>query len=605
MKVKSSNTATILLLTGLSLLVFLLIVFGNAPLSEAQEENLNIKEKEKPVVLQKTTLNFIEISLSEKNYNKLKKYRDRALSVGVISTKDKKYVPATITFNGKDYKANIRLKGDWTDHLVGDKWSFRIKLKGDKTILGMRKFSIHHPKTRGYINEWVFQKTSKEEGLIGLRYGFAEGALHIEKEDGSGYINNNLGVYAIEETFDKRMLENNKRKESVILKFSEENWWADVKKRTEAGSQSGLRWDKFWSNGRGPWKFPTTVFSESKVLEDTLMANYFKLSKNLINKFKDNQYSISEVFNVKQLAMHNALSNLFGAQHGGLIINIRFYYNPITSKLEPITFDGNSGQELTEFHHFLFAKNERDQIYFQELIKALEIVSEKSYLNKIIRKNRKETNYFEVILEREFERDKINLQRKTLRHNQEIIKKELDSLKKRFPKLEELTIEDEASLEKNDVTKWKYTNSTLTPTNKEFRERVVFNLSNNNISEISYVITNYINVDLKEDYTASFLVKASEKKGLFAIRIQGEYPNRVDAVFDLKKGDIKDTQKSGDFNEGRARIKKLQEGWYLCSLKTTPNSNLFKVIIGSANNKAEVPYWESKSKESNYIYIAL
>ena len=67
-----------------------------------------------------------------------------------------------IEINGKKYKADIRLKGDWIDHLTGDKWSFRIKLKGDKTIQGMKKFSIHHPITRGFINEWIYQKTNKK-----------------------------------------------------------------------------------------------------------------------------------------------------------------------------------------------------------------------------------------------------------------------------------------------------------------------------------------------------------------------------------------------------------------------------------------------------------
>ena len=31
------------------------------------------------------------------------------------------------------------MKGDWIDHLIGDKWSFRIKLKGDKTIHALYK----------------------------------------------------------------------------------------------------------------------------------------------------------------------------------------------------------------------------------------------------------------------------------------------------------------------------------------------------------------------------------------------------------------------------------------------------------------------------------
>ena len=265
----------------------------------------------------------------------------------------------------------------------------------------MRKFSIHHPKTRGYINEWLFHKANKAEALIGLRYGFVEGAMHIKKEDSESYININLGIYAMEETFDKRMLENNKRKESIIIKFYEENWWNGVKKRIEVGEVSGIKWDKFRTDNTGSWKYPTTVFSESKVLEDSLQAKYFKLSKNLIDNLRNNKLNISEVFNTKQLAMHNALSNLFGAFHGDYIINHRFYYNPISSKLEPISFDGDSGQKLDKFHQFRFV-TKNDSIYFKELIKALKKVSTKEYLDNLLKLNAMDLNYFGKTLSEEF-----------------------------------------------------------------------------------------------------------------------------------------------------------------------------------------------------------
>lgn len=604
MKIKSSNKISYYLLLTLTLLVVVLVIFSGDKFGISEKSNKK-HTQEISNTKQNTTLNFIEITLSKKNYNKLKKYRNRALSAGVISAKDKKYVSATIIFNGKEYKANIRLKGDWTDHLVGDKWSFRIKLKGNKTILGMRKFSIHHPKTRGYINEWLFHKASKAEGLIGLRYGFVEGALHIKKEDGSGYVNNNLGIYAMEETFDKRMLENNKRKESVVLKFSEENWWNDVKKRIEVGSQSGLRWDKFWSNKSGSWKFPVTVFSESKVLEDTLMRNYFKLSKNLISNFRKNKYALSDIFNVKQLAMHNALANLFGAQHGGHIINLRFYYNPITSKLEPISFDGNSGQKITNYHPFIYAKTKRDTLYFLELIKALEAVSEKKYLDKILSENKKETAHFNEILKREFDGNNININRDVLRHNQDVIKEELEALKGLFTSSEEFTNRYMGLLKENDVTQWKFINAALTPTNKKYREDDVFSFARKDTSRISYTLTKFIKNDFKEEYIASFIVKPSTKGDFFAIRIQGEYPNRVDAIFDLTDGKVTGVQRTGDFQKGNASIKKLQKGWYLCTLKTIPKSNIFKIFIGPANGNVGVSNWESKSNINNQIYIAL
>ena len=37
-----------------------------------------------------------------------------------------------------------------------------------------------------------------------------------------------------------------------------------------------------------------------------------------------------------------------GAQHGAMWNNTRYYYNPITSKLEPIGFDGEAGTSISQ-----------------------------------------------------------------------------------------------------------------------------------------------------------------------------------------------------------------------------------------------------------------
>ena len=332
MRLKSSNRESFIFLGGLVILTLLLVSLSSIGKKAPKYLSAPIG------VEQKTTLDFIQITLSEKSYSKLKKKRDKALAVGILEVNDDDYVPASITFNGLEFEAEIRLKGDWVDHLQGDKWSFRIKLKGDKTILGMRKFSIHHPETRGYINEWLYHKSIKKEDLIGLRYGFLEGAIHIKLENSSDFENKNLGIYAIEESFDKRTLESNNRKESVILKYSEDLWWGGVKNSIAIAEPSGLQWSNFSKSVN----FPITVFSESKVLQDSMMLGYFKTGKNLL-KYAGSKIAISAAYDIKKLAMHNAISNLFGASHGNAIINLRFYYNPITSKLEPIAFDGNSG----------------------------------------------------------------------------------------------------------------------------------------------------------------------------------------------------------------------------------------------------------------------
>jgi hypothetical protein len=302
--------------------------------------------------------------------------------------------------------------------------------------------------------------------------------------------------------------------------------------------------------------------------------------------------------------MHNALSNLFGAFHGGYIINLRFYYNPITSKLEPISFDGNSGQEIDKYHHFLFANKKRDTLYFQELIKALEKVSKKDYLNAILRSNKKETNYFNLLLKKEFDSKNLNISKSILSKNQEVLRKEIAKLKLLFPILSASNNET-INIKPSNYSKWKLSNLDLLPSAKTYKGDTIFNLKRIDTSRISYGITKYENIDLAQDYATSFIVKASKNSHLFAIRIQGEYPSRVDAVFDVLKGTVKGVENTEGFNDGSATIKKLSDGWYQCSLKVKPKTNSFKVIIGIANPNSTTLYWESKSEINNAVFIAL
>ena len=122
-------------------------------------------------------------------------------------------VPATIRLDGKAIPVKLRLKGDRPVHWnTPDRWSFRIQVKGDHKIFGMKSFSFHRAVARNYIYEWLFHKILKREGLIGLRYQFV--TLHVNGKS--------QGVYVVEEHFRKHLIENNRRREGPILTFAEE-----------------------------------------------------------------------------------------------------------------------------------------------------------------------------------------------------------------------------------------------------------------------------------------------------------------------------------------------------------------------------------------------
>ena len=75
------------------------------------------------------------------------------------ATEDITVVSAKMNIKDKDYKIKIKLKGVHSEHWEHPKkWSFKIKLLDDKTIDGVKRFSIQRPRTRDYLYEWLFME---------------------------------------------------------------------------------------------------------------------------------------------------------------------------------------------------------------------------------------------------------------------------------------------------------------------------------------------------------------------------------------------------------------------------------------------------------------
>ncbi len=598
MKLKSSNKFSFLFISTLAIIASVIWYLQ----INAQKEP---KYPESPLTVQVTTLDLIQITVSEKSFKKLKKKRDKAVSVGILETQDSDFVLATVTFNGKDFDAEVRLKGDWTVHLEGDKWSFRVKLKNDKTILGMRKFSLHHPNTRRHLNEWLYHRAMKSEGLMGLRYGFIEGKIHI-KSLHNGYITRDVGMYAIEETFDKRAIESNKRKESVILKFSEDYWWNEVKKSKAIADKFGLNYNDFMNYDLiSNVKYPILAFSESKVLEDSTLHNYFKISKNLLEDLRSNRINVSDAFDVEKLAMDTAIMNLFGAIHGTFAINVRYYYNPITSKLEPISFDGNSGVKLEKFRHFVYAGKTIDTLYFKALAKALSKVAQPSYVDNLLKANQKEIDAYTKILKTEFKGRLLNPE--NLRYNQNIMRTEFEKLKKDFNL--DLIFEKEQSprvVKVHDLSNsknWSQKEVELTASNLKFKGKVSQRIKRSTTSTAGFVRYGNIKIEYGTVNEVSVVVKKDSKNGVFGMRMQGIYPNRVDALFNLSTGKLIETFTEGGFNEESATIKSLGNNWYLCTLMAKANVDKVNVIFGPSNIDKKASNWEGPTKTKSSVIV--
>jgi hypothetical protein len=190
--------------------------------------------------------------------------------------------------------------------------------------------------------------------LIALRYFFIEVTLNGD----------NLGVYAIEEHFNKELLENRKAREGII--FSEK-------------------------------QNPIEVFNEKKISKDLNSRNHIRLLKSALQSVKNNEIEIDRIFDLEKFATQFAIIDLMLGYHGLGTKNSIYYFNPITNLIEPIMREYNSlryserlpyGDELMieryqgrhkgSFAFKLFQNKEFTAQYLTQLLK----LSDKKYLDE-------------------------------------------------------------------------------------------------------------------------------------------------------------------------------------------------------------------------------
>jgi hypothetical protein len=257
----------------------------------------------------------IHIDIKFKHLQKIRKKRVVALEAGYLDSKPDDYVPASIRYEKKTIPVKLRLKGDLLDHLQGDKWSFRVHVRGGEHFWGLRRFSLQAPWARGFHSEVLFFETLRHLGLLAPRYSFLDVVINGDS----------IGLMAMEEHFSKELLEHNKRREGVIIKFDE---------------------SLFWRNNQGPvfYNFrnvPIKAFRNSRIKKSSKLSSDYAVAVGLLRGFVSKELPASKVFDVEQMGRFLAVAELWGASHPIDFRNQRFYLNPISFKLEPIGFDAS------------------------------------------------------------------------------------------------------------------------------------------------------------------------------------------------------------------------------------------------------------------------
>lgn len=267
----------------------------------------------------------LNLIISSESMDKLDKKRLEALTKGLLMQGDDDWVKVRMECDAGDLKGKLRLKGDWTDHLRGQKWSFRVRLKAKNAWRRMLTFSLQNPATRSYLDEWVYHQFLQSEDILTTRYDFVSLSLNGEP----------LGLYAYEEHFEKQLLEYNKRREGPILKFVEDGFWEIMEDETESVTHMEPLVPIVESA-------EIDAFKMNRVVKDSVLYGQFKAGSSLMEQYKFAKGDLASIFDLDKMAKYFAIVDVFRAHHGLVWHNQRMYYNPVTGKIEPIGFDAYS-----------------------------------------------------------------------------------------------------------------------------------------------------------------------------------------------------------------------------------------------------------------------
>ncbi|MGB1205235.1 MAG: CotH kinase family protein [Chitinophagales bacterium] len=303
-------------------------------------DDLRIAELDKSDLSNDYNPELFNLDIENKDFNKIIEKRKEALRTGLLVSEDDDWVKGKIRTETKDLIVDLRLKGDWLDHLKGDKWSYRIKVKDPNAWNRLKTFSIQNPATRDFLKEWLFHKLLERENVLTPRYDFLELVLN----------NKSYGIYAYEEHFDKQLVEFKKRREGPILKFNEDGLWNIRKRERNNKDLKGASFEKYFHTFDAA---NIEVFKQGKTLKSPVLSQQFELAHRLMFQYKNGLKTASEIFDIELLAKYYALADLTGGHHGIIWHNQRFYYNPLSGKLEPIGYDGFGAGKSWVYHPFL------------------------------------------------------------------------------------------------------------------------------------------------------------------------------------------------------------------------------------------------------------
>lgn len=297
----------------------------------------HIKELLNPIYIQNIQINVPKSAKYAKNLIKIFHSKSKNIPPE-LKKKFKANVVINYQFGKCEFKGSIRQNGDWRDHigLLGAGRPYRsLNVKLDTgNVVSAVQFKLLIPKTRNGKNEILASLILKKLGLISPETFAVEVG-----------VNGVSSTMLFQESARKELLERNYRREGPIFEGDEALLWSfeDFNNfELENISLSRMINDNWFMKGDSSQAITLSAYS-------ALQSTYLDYASN-INKVpgmvifpNNNESSEFSEFLFALLAMNGA--------HALRPHNRKFHFNAITSKFEPIYYDGNvSFKKLADIH---------------------------------------------------------------------------------------------------------------------------------------------------------------------------------------------------------------------------------------------------------------
>jgi hypothetical protein len=237
----------------------------------------------------------LEIGVKFKELHPIHQQRNAALRTGHWDGPTGDFAPASFEIDGRTASAELRLDAGSLDALAGEKWPLRVRTTTGDHVFGIRELTLKEPNRKAHADA-LFLEHLAQLGVSATRLLLVDTVLNGKQ----------LGLMALAELPSTEMLERQQRRDGVVI---------------EIESDRGL----------------TVVAVEpERIGKSSRLSSDLDLAQRLVGTVSDRTAAADFAFDAETTGAFLAVAEHWGRIHTHDWDSVRFYLNPLTSRLEPV-----------------------------------------------------------------------------------------------------------------------------------------------------------------------------------------------------------------------------------------------------------------------------